>query len=225
MDVVAALRKRSSIRAFRPDPVPDDVLRRVLDAAREAPSWKNVQPYRLAVATGALTETLRGEMLHAIDTSAPRGDFPMINEYPSPLKERARATGYGLYGVLGIQREDQERRGEQFRKNWAFFGAPVVMFLFVHEFLKDWGVLDAGIFLDALLLSATEQGLGTIPQAALGTFPDIVRKHFTVPAEYKLLCGISMGYVDTSDVVNTFRPKRLEVDEILVEPLPWTKKA
>lgn len=221
MEVIDALRKRNSTRAFKPDPVPDDVLRRILAAAGEAPSWKNVQPYLLAVATGALCDTMRKELLEAIQTRMPNGDFPMIDDYPSPLKERARATGYGLYGVLGIQREDKEARVAQFNKNWAFFGAPVAIFCFVHEHLKEWGVLDAGFFLEALLLAATNEGLGSIPQASLGTFPDIVKKHFTVPPEYKLLCGVSLGYA-TDDVVNTFRPKRLDVDELLVRPLPWS---
>jgi nitroreductase len=222
MDVVTALRTRSSIRAFKPDPVDDATLRRVLDAAREAPSWKNTQPYRLAVASGEKCEALRAEMLAAIDSRVPDGDFSMIIEYPPPLKERTQATGYGLYAKLGIQREDREARAVQFRKNWAFFGAPVVMFLFVHDALREWAALDAGIYLEALMLAATNEGLGTCPQASLGTFPDIVRKHFEVPPSYKLLCGIALGYA-AEDVVNTFRPARLSVDEILLSPLPWSK--
>lgn len=221
MDVVTALRTRSSIRAFKPDAVDDAIVRRVLDAAREAPSWKNTQPYRLAVATGARCDALRQEMLAAIDTRVPEGDFSMQLDYPAPLKERTQATGYGLYAALGIAREDREARAAQFRKNWAFFDAPVAMFLFTHAALREWAVLDAGLFLEALMLAATSEGLGTCAQASLGSFPDVVRRHFEVPAEYRLLCGIAVGYA-ADDPVNAFRPARLSVDEILLPPLPWS---
>src|SRR5262245_39387393 len=69
MDVVTALKTRSSIRAFKRDPVDDAVLRRVLDAAREAPSWSNTQPYLLALANGARCDALRADMLNAVRTS------------------------------------------------------------------------------------------------------------------------------------------------------------
>ena len=215
MDVVTALRTRSSIRAFKPDAVDEATLRRVLDAAREAPSWSNTQPYLLAVATGERCEAMRIEMLVAIDTKVPEGDYPMFMEYPTPLKERRQATGYGLYAKLGIAREDRERRAEQFRKNYAFFDAPVVMFLFAHEALSEYAVLDAGIYLQSLLLAATAEGFGTCAQAALAGFPEVVRKHFAVPAAYKLLCGIALGH-GAEDEVNTFRPARASLNDILI---------
>ena len=54
-DVVAA---RRSVRAFRPDPIGDDILSRVLDAARLAPSAKNIQPWKFVIAhdPGIITE-------------------------------------------------------------------------------------------------------------------------------------------------------------------------
>lgn len=217
MDVVTALRSRKSIRAFKPDPVDDGILRRVLDAAREAPSWSNTQPYALAVATGARCEALRHEMLAAVDTTVPEGEYSLLIEYPPPLRERRQATGYGLYAKLGIDREDRERRAGQFRKNYGFFDAPVVMFLFAHEALREYATLDAGIYLQSLLLAATAEGLGTCAQAALAGFPAIVRKHFDVPVGYKLLCGIALGYAADDDV-NTFRPERLPVDDLLIPP-------
>lgn len=215
MDVVTALRKRSSVRAFKPDPVDDVILREILDAAREAPSWSNTQPYMIAVASGALCHAVRADMLHAFDTRLPEGEYPLFVEYPTPLKERRQATGYGLYGVLGIAREDRDQRHAQFRKNFAFFDAPTVMFLFAHEALGVYSVLDAGIYLGALLLAATERGVGTCAQAALASFPDVVRKHFAVAPGYKLVCGVALGYaVDAA--VNRYRPTRLPVDSLVV---------
>jgi nitroreductase len=215
MDLLTALANRSSIRAFKPDPVDEARLLRLLEAAGEAPSWSNTQPYLVAVANGALCEAVRKDMLAAADSRVPEGEYPIPLEYPTPLKERRQATGYGLYGVLGIERSDRPARAEQFRKNYAFFGAPVVMFLFCHEALGHYSVLDAGIWLQSLMLAATADGLGTCAQAALASYPDVVRKHFDVPAGYRLLCGLALGH-PADDPVNRFRPARLPVEELLI---------
>jgi nitroreductase len=53
MDVYEAIRTRQSIRRYRPDPVPDDVLDRVLNAMRLAPSAGNLQPWRFVVVRDA----------------------------------------------------------------------------------------------------------------------------------------------------------------------------
>jgi nitroreductase len=215
MDVLEALRARSSIRQFRSDPVDDATVRRVLDAAREAPSWKNTQPYLVAVANGALCDTIRREMLEAADTRMPALEYEWPGEYPPPLKERTRTSGFGLYGVLGIERHDKEARAVQFRKNYAFFDAPCAIFVFCNDAVGVYGVLDTGLYLQSLMLAATAMGLGTCAQAALATYPDIIRKHFAVPDGHKLICGVSLGY--PADVaVNRFRPARASVDELLI---------
>ncbi len=55
MDYQKLIRIRRSIRAYRPDPVPEDVLHRLLDAARVAPTAANRQPFQLIVVTEATT--------------------------------------------------------------------------------------------------------------------------------------------------------------------------
>ena len=49
MTVMEAIQSRRSVRKYKPDPVPDEVLGRVLEAARLAPSGKNLQPWRFIV--------------------------------------------------------------------------------------------------------------------------------------------------------------------------------
>lgn len=49
MDVFEAIESRYSVRGYRPDPVDDDALRRVLEAARQAPTAANRQPFRIVV--------------------------------------------------------------------------------------------------------------------------------------------------------------------------------
>jgi nitroreductase len=215
MDIHEALRRRASVRAFRPDPVDDDLLARVLARALDAPSWANTQPYRLAVANGAAATALRSALQAALASRVPGGDHNLLFDYPPELQARRRSTGFGLYAALGIGRDDRDGRGAQYARNFAFFDAPAAAFLFAHEALGVYSVLDAGVFLQSLMLAAVAAGLGTCAQAALASYPDVVRGYFAVPDGYKLLCGVSIGY-PAEATVNRFRPSRMSVEELLL---------
>lgn len=210
-----ALRRRASVRAFRSDPIDDAVLARVVDAALHSPSWSNTQPYRLALANGTRCDAIRRDLLAASASEPPAPDHPMLFDYPPELAARRRATGFGLYAVLGIGREDGDRRAAQYQRNFAFFDAPAVAFLFAHEALGVYSVLDAGVFLQSFLLAATAEGLGTCAQASLASHPAVVRRHFAVPDGHRLLCGISIGH-PADDPANGFRPGRIEPPALLV---------
>jgi nitroreductase len=59
MDVFEAITARYSARGYKPDPVDDETLARVLEAARQAPTAANRQPFRLIVVhTGGREEEL-----------------------------------------------------------------------------------------------------------------------------------------------------------------------
>jgi nitroreductase len=211
------LARRRSIRAFRPDPVPADVLARILAAAQEAPSWSNTQPYRLGMAEGALRDALAAELTAAFDRGSKdlAPEIPLPLSYPPELQRRRQATGYGLYETLGITREDYAARNAQMRRNFEFFDAPVALFVFVHEALGQYAALDAGVFLQSLMLAAVDEGLGTCAEGALAMYSGPIRARFDVPEGYKLLCGLSLGY-PAEDRVNGFRPARKALDELLL---------
>lgn len=230
------LRERRSVRDFSAAEVPQELIAAILDDARWAPSWSNTQPYRIAIASGELKEQLKEQLLARYDAAAklqgggvlgkfaavltrskalPDGDFDTRFEYPQELMPRRRATGFGLYSVLGIAREDIAARNRQMRRNWEFFGAPVVLFVFVRQELGAYSVLDAGIFLQSLMLSAQARGLGTCAEGALGTWGGPVREAFDVPPAYKLLCGLALGW-PSGHAVNAFNPGRADVAEMLV---------
>ena len=230
------LRTRRSIRDFSDREVSAEMIAAILDDARWAPSWSNTQPYKIAVASGGLKDQIKEQLLARFDAATklqagglpgklaafltrskalPDGDFDTRFEYPAELTSRRRATGFGLYATLGITREDSAARHRQMRRNWEFFGAPVVLFVFVRQELGAYSVLDAGIFLQSLMLSATARGLGTCAEGALGTWAGPVREAFDVPPAYKLLCGLALGW-PSDHVVNAFNPGRADVAEMLI---------
>jgi len=214
----ALLRDRRSVRDFRPDPVPAQTLEAIVADACASPSWSNTQPYRLAVASGELRDRLSREYCEAFDADRePDGDFETGFPYPADLLPRRRATGFGLYRHLGIAREDLAARKRQMRRNFEFFGAPTVMFLFVHRGLREFAVLDAGIFLQSLMLSAQARGLATCAQGALASWAGPPRRAFDVPEDYKLVCGLSIGFA-SQDPVNAFDPGRVPAAGLLLAP-------
>ena len=90
-------------------------------------------------------------------------------------------------------------RNEQVRRNFEFFGAPVVFFVFVQGDMSVFSPLDAGFYIQTLLLSAHARGLGTCVQGALATWKSPILAEFKdVPKDYKLVRGISMGLSNRS---------------------------
>ena len=233
------IRTRRSVRDFRPDPIPPKLLDAVLAIAGQAPSWGNTHPYRIAVASGALRAELASELTERFDIGMraqrggrlamlkllltrrglPDGDFTTTFKYPKDLQPARQATGFGLYKLLGIDRKDYAARNTQMRRNFEFFGAPTVIFVFVHGGLHEFAVLDAGIYLQTLMLSAQSHGLATCAQGALATWGGPVRAAFAVPKAYKLICGMAIGYA-SEHPVNQYNPGRCDPRELLI---PLTK--
>lgn len=233
----ALIRSRRSVRDFLPEPIAQPVLDAVLADANWAPSWSNTQPYRVAVASGALRERLSTELCGLFDRGMqaqnggpwaklkllatrrglPDGDFSTQFKYPEDLQPRRRDTGRGLYELLGIDRSDTAARDRQMRRNFEFFGAPTVIFLFAHKGLHEFSVLDAGIYLQTLMLSAQAHGLATCAQGALATWASPVKAAFAIPAPYQLLCGLSIGYA-SGHAVNQFNPGRGQADRLRAPP-------
>jgi nitroreductase len=231
------LRTRRSVRDFRPDPVPDELMQQILGDANSSPSWSNTQPYRLAIASGELKARLKEQLTAQYDAGQaalaggpvgklkaaitregmPDGDFKVHFDYPPEFMAARRATGFGLYGLLGIDRKDHAARTAQMRRNFEFFGAPTAIFVFVHGGLHEYSVLDAGILLQTIMLSAQARGLATCAQGALATWAGPVRAAFEVPKGYKLICGVSIGYA-SGHRVNQYNPGRGPVDNLLIAP-------
>jgi nitroreductase len=230
------IRTRRSIRDFLPEAIPPELLDAVLEDANASPSWSNTQPYRIAIATGAVRDRLQAELTGRFDLGMraqregwigklkllanrqvlPDGDYATSFAYPDDLQPRRRATGHGLYQLLGIGRNDAGAREAQMRRNFEFFGAPAAIFVWVHSGLREFSVLDAGIFVQTLLLSAHAHGLGTCAQGALATWAGPVRQAFDVPAGYKLICGVSIGYA-SGHAVNQYDPGRGLASELLLK--------
>lgn len=213
MNVEEALEQRKSVRAFLDKPVETEKIERILKAARWAPSGTNTQPWSVAVVSGSKKKEIEHLMLEAFKTCG-KG-HPGYNYYPmqwiEPYRRRRIACGMQLYSTLGIAREDKQRQQAQWMANYRAFDAPVALFFFLDEIMETGSFMDYGMFLQAIMLMAVELGLATCPQAALAEYPNVVRKALGYEENYRLICGMAVGYEDTKAIINSYRTPREEV--------------
>ena len=218
-DVFAAARTRRSIRAYKSDPVPGAIVREIVALGRHAPSGSNIQPWRVHVLTGATLRRVGSAIQQAFVNDEP-GHKRDYDYYTDPVYEpylaRRRQCGWGLYSLLGIGRGDREKSKTYRATNYNFFGAPVGLIFTIDRKLEKGSWLDYGMFLQTIMLAARARGLHTCPEAAIASYPDIVRRELGIANEWVVICGMAMGYADPGALINTFQPPRIEVDEYAV---------
>ena len=213
------LAERHSCRAFLPDPVPRETIARILELAQRTASWCNSQPWRVVVTSGAATAKFRDAILRHAQDHAPAPDYPWPREYRGEYLERRRECGFQLYEAVGVARGDRAAGERQRLENFRLFGAPHAAIVTNDEALGVYGAIDCGAYVGNFMLAARSLGVASIAQAALGAFPDFVRAHFALPAERKVICGISFGYEDGAHPVNRFRTTRAA----LAQAVTWAE--
>ena len=211
-----AITSRRSVRAFLPAPVPRALIEHILEVASRTPSGTNMQPWCVHVVAGKTKEGLSRAILDAYEAGGEGHKRPW-KYYPDELFEpylsRKRAVGWGLYGLLGIGKDDRAQMKAQRAQNYLFFGAPVGMFFTIDDRLEIGSWLDYGMFIQSIITSARGHGLHTCPQAAFADFHKIIRAHLGIPENHTVICALSIGYEDKAAVANRLRTDRVPVSE------------
>jgi nitroreductase len=203
------LNERNSVRAFLPQEVPRQIIEHVLLVAQRTASWCNSQPWQVVIASGAAKERFRQLIFTEASSGAPEdGDFSFPREYLGIYLERRRESGFQLYNTLGIPRGDKAAYARQALENYNFFGAPHVAIIHSTEALGVYGAIDCGAYVGNFMLAAQALGLGTIPQAALARHSGLIRRHFKLGDDRRVVCGISFGFADHAHKVNSYRTSR-----------------
>jgi nitroreductase len=214
MDFEELVRNRYSCRKFLPEAVPRPTIEKILDLAQQTPSWCNCQPWQVVLVTGEAVASFRDSLLaHAAAGHPPKPDFPFPLRYEGIYRERRKVCGVQLYQALGIGRENREGAERQRLENFRFFDAPHVALITTAEDLGVYGAVDCGLYVANFMLAAKNFGVDSIAQAALASYPDLIRSRFGLPANRKLVCGISFGYCDAKHLINGYRTERSPIDE------------
>jgi nitroreductase len=212
MDFESVVRARYSARKFRPDPVPAATLAHILEVAQRTPSWCNCQPWQLAITRGPGTERLRSALYaHARSGAPAQPDFAFPAAYQGIYRERRKVCGVQLYQAVGIGRDDRAAAAEQSLENFRLFGAPHVAIVTTEADLGVYGAIDCGLYVQTFMLAAREAGVDSIAQAALASYPDLIRELLGLPGQRKIVCGISFGFAQEGDRIHSYRTERAAI--------------
>ena len=218
MNVLDAIQSRKSIRAFKLDPVPRELVEQILTIAQRAPSGTNTQPWHVYVCAGSVKEAITADTL-ALARGGGGRSYEDHDYYPAKWNDihqvRRRGVGWALYGLLGIVRGDREGSARQVARNYRFFDAPVGLFVTIDSYLGRGNWADAGMYLQTIMLAAREFGLDTCPQAAWIPYQEVVFKHLEIPEDQVLVSGMSLGYADPNAIENTLVTEREAIENVL----------
>ena len=202
MELLAAMKARRAIRKFKPDPIPDDYLRELLEAARLAPSGSNLQPWRFIILK---SEEARAKLREATP-------MPFVAEAPVVI---VCCADMRIFATSG-------ERFKELKEAGAFIGTPLENPNPRHYLrrtrmdettTKAYLSLNAAIAIEHLTLRATDLGLGTCWVMLLDQ--DQVRKAFDISDRYQIIALLPVGYPDQDPPP---RP-RLSVEELLLMEL------
>jgi nitroreductase len=214
MEFAALLGSRYSCRKFLDRKVPRSTIEKILELAQKTPSWCNCQPWQITLVSGNALDGLRNKLYaYALKGHAAQPDFPFPLRYEGEYRERRKVCGVQLYQALGIAREDRAGAHHQSLENFRCFGAPHLALITTAQDLGIYGAIDCGLYVANFMLAACSFGVDSIAQAALASYPQLVRDHFELPDHRKLVCGISFGYGDTSHAIHGYRTQRAPISE------------
>lgn len=212
MNIAQAIQQRKSCRAYLNKPVPNETIQQILSIARWAPSGVNHQPTHVAV-LGKQTKAQLSKLLIEKHNSGtpPNPDYEFCpKEWSETYKKRRKACALALYSSIAIQKDDSEGRRRHWENNYHFFQAPVGLIVYIEKNMPKGSWIDAGMFIQNILLAAQQFSLSTCPQAAFAEYPDVVRSVIGI-SNIDIICGIAIGYEDTTHPLNSYRTEREDV--------------
>ncbi|WP_436861449.1 nitroreductase [Acinetobacter haemolyticus] len=220
-----AIRSRHSVRAFLDRPVEQQIIKDILDVACRAPSGTNTQPWKVYVITGKkrteMIDRVCAAQVESFQNPALASQYKeTFAYYPetwiSPFIDRRRENGWGLYGLLGIQKGEKEKMAAQQLRNFQLFDAPVGLYFTVNKIMGIGAKMDISMMIQNVMVAAKARGLDTCPQAAWNHFHPIVLDVLGAPNDEELVCAIALGYADPEHIVNTFITPREPVENFTV---------
>jgi nitroreductase len=218
MEVIDAIRSRRSIRSFKSDPVPREVLEDLLEVSRWAPNASNTQPWEFAVLGGKVLEEVKNRLVEKVkaEWDSSRGGFRTTNPdipfpaLPEPYVSRAvtlkaQIDGHQFPPGTG---DLENKRHSYLLYGSRFYGAPNAIILYTEKSICPKAILDIGIMAQTIATAALSYGLGTCLTSMVVFWPKIYRDLLGIPESKLIALGIAIGYPDEEALVNTFKRTR-----------------
>jgi nitroreductase len=207
---------RRSIRGYKPDPVPKAVIREVVTMAMRAPSSLNTQPWNFYVVAGEPLDRIRaGNTERNLAGVPPSRELRSHGEYAGAHRERQIEIAKQLFGAMGIERHDKEKRQDWVLRGFRQFDAPVSVVVTYDRTIHggDIGPFDCGAVVNALVNAAWSRGLGCVVNSQGIMQSPVVREHAKIPDDQVIMICVAMGYPDDSFPANAVVSRRKSVDD------------
>jgi nitroreductase len=217
MDILAAIKTRKSIRGFKPDPVPKEIIKNILDIAVHAPSAVNTQPWEFTVVAGDVLKKVNLANVDMLRAGKPVKPEHQVVGWKADSLHRQRQIDLAkqIFKIMEIPREDKEKRANWMERGFRFFDAPAAIILSVDRSLSDEGpLLDCGAVMQNICLAALAFGLGTCIEDQGVIYADVIRKYTKMPVTKKIIIAIALGYPNWDLPENTVESEREPADGI-----------
>lgn len=217
MDILDAIKKRKSVRGFKSEPVPKQVLREILEIAGRAPSAMNTQPWEFVVMAGEPLRKIEQECAKKFRAGEAMQPEHQVVGWTNESIYRTRQVDLArhIFQVMGIPREDKVKRAAWMERGIRYFDAPAAILIIVDKTLSETGpIMDVGAVMQNICLAALSFGLGTCIHDQGIIYPGVVRDYAGIPESKRLLIAISIGYPDGDDIVNTIASTREPVEKL-----------
>ncbi|RJP66117.1 MAG: hypothetical protein C4532_16565 [Candidatus Abyssobacteria bacterium SURF_17] len=211
MELLEAIKKRKSIRAYLPDSVSQETLRELLRAAVLAPSGSNSQPYKFYVVAGQRKKQVDAVLLNCLDESrTTSNELHMQREGgDEKAQERISARRTELTrAIMGILNENDLPLELFARGSFHYFGAPVAIFVTMDQSLGENYILSIGAAIENLILAAVEKGLGTCWIGMSLMYSKEIKETLGIPATERIITSLALGYPDGNAPINSFKASR-----------------
>lgn len=210
------VRGRRSVRGFKRDAVPKDLIKEIIEIAMRAPSSLNTQPWNFTVVAGAPLDLIRAGNTERNLAGVPSSrEFRMHGDYSGAHRERQIDIAKQLFAAMGIERHDQEKRKDWVLRGFRQFDAPVSIVVTYDRSIHggDIGPFDCGAVTNALVNAAWSRGLGCVINSQGIMQSPVVREHAGIADDQVIMICVALGYPDDSFPANAVVSRRKTVDE------------
>lgn len=213
MDILDAIHQRKSIRGFKSDPIPKEILQKVLELGIRSPSAENGQPWEITIVAGEALDEIRRLNIQKLNAREPFGPEVQMHLHAGIYKERHMKLAAQLYGLMEINREEKEKRAAWVQRGFRFYDAPAAIILTASNTLDESPTqFDHGCLTQTICMAALGYGLGTCIAGQGVLFPEVARQVCKIPDSQRIVMSIAIGYPDPDFPANRLQSTRESLD-------------
>ncbi len=212
------IKNRITTRRFTNKKVDLNLVREIIDIAKNCPTGGNMQPWHIAVVSGKAKEKLSKILTKCFDDKVELDldyDYYPPKFFP-PFEKRRHFAGMAAYHAANIEFNekyiDWEGVLKLIRDNYNFFGADIGLIFYMDKRLTEGAHMDIALLMQNIMLLAEHFGLNTCPQASLINYSSMIKKTLNIDSKMKIICGMSLGYADMDAPVNSCKTIKEGVD-------------